>query len=343
MDFQVSDDQRALAEGVRAFCAGRLPGETIAQLANEGGSDPDLWKDLAELGVFALRTAESDGGLGLGFCEAVLVFEELGRRVAPGPLAWSHLATRYVEGAADGTTRVGGIDRRGAHADDPILVEHLDFIDCLLVLDESGIHRVDPKQVKGEKIEIPLDALTPLHRVGELPAGERLGDSEEAERLRREGAALVAAQQLGIAEATLDMAVAYAKTREQFGRPIGSFQALKHMMADMFVRQEIARAAVYAAGATLDDPAVGSIPRAVSSAKIMASEAALQNAGTCIQIHGGMGYTWEVPAHYFLKRARVFECLFGTVAEHNERSAEYLSERAEALCETRRQDRLGIY
>ena len=330
MDFQVSDDQKALAEGVRAFCAGRVPDETIARFAAEGISDLDLWSDLAELGVFSLRVAESAGGVGLGFCEAILVFEELGKRVVPGPLAWSHLATRYIESAADGSTRVGGIDRRGTHVDDPILLEHLDFIDVLLVLDEKGIHRVDPQQVDGEPIAIPLDALTPLHRVEALPPGEHLDGPEEAERFRMEGAALVAAQQLGIAEATLELAVAYAKTREQFGRPIGSFQALKHMMADMFVRQEIARAAVYAAGATLDDAEVGSAPRAVSSAKIMASEAALQNAATCIQIHGGMGYTWEVPAHYFLKRARVLECLFGTVGEHTERSADHLSERAAA-------------
>lgn len=330
MNFQVNDDQRALAEGVRAFCDRRLPDETIAQLALSGGSDSDLWSELAELGVFSLRMDEAQGGLGLGFSEAVLVFEELGRRVVPGPLAWSHLATRYIETAADGQSRVGGIDRLGAHAQDPILVEHLDFIDALLVLDETGIYQVDAREVEGQAIAIPLDALTPLHRVETLPLGERLGGPEEAEHFRLEGAALIAAQQLGIAEATLEIAVEYAKTREQFGRPIGGFQALKHMMADMFVRQEISRAAVYAAGATLDDPGVGSISRAVSSAKLVAGDAARKNAGACIQIHGGMGYTWEVPAHYFLKRARVLECVFGTETEHAERSAEYLSERAAA-------------
>ena len=129
-------------------------------------------------------------------------------------------------------------------------------------------------------------------------------------------------QLLGIAEATLELAVEYAKGREQFGRPIGSFQAVKHMLADMFVRQEVCRAAVYAAGATCDDPLVGDVERAVSSAKLSAGEAALQNARACIQVHGGMGYTWEVAAHYYLKRCWVLESLFGTCEEHSERVAE---------------------
>ena len=115
-----------------------------------------------------------------------------------------------------------------------------------------------------------------------------------------------------MAEAATDLAVAYAKDRQQFGRPIGAFQALKHLMADMFVRAELARGAVYAAGVTLDDPAVGSVERAVASAKVTAGEAALANAKTCIQVHGGMGYTWEVDAHLLLKRAYVLEAAFGT-------------------------------
>ncbi len=116
---------------------------------------------------------------------------------------------------------------------------------------------------------------------------------------------------LGVAEASTDLAVAYAKERQQFGRPIGAFQALKHLMADMFVRAELARGAVYAAGVTLDDPVVGSVERAVAGAKITAGEAAIGNGKTCVQVHGGMGYTWEVDAHLLLKRAYVLEAAFG--------------------------------
>ena len=328
MDFQVSEDQRALADGVRSFLTGRLPDEEIARLAQSGSLDAGLWKELAELGVFSLQLDEDRGGIGLGFAEAVLVFAELGRRATPGPLAWSHLAGAWIDDAASGKTVVGGIDRTGAHAADPLLVEHLDDLDVLLVIDEDAIRRLDARELEGQAVAVPLDPLTPLHRVDRLPSGEKIGGPPEAAKFRQEGAALAAAQLLGIAEATLSLAVEYAKTREQFGRAIGGFQALKHMMADMFVRQEVARSAVYAAGATLDDPEVGSIARAVSSAKLVAGEAALKNAATCIQIHGGMGFTWEVPAHYFLKRARVLECVFGTGPEHAERSANLLAERA---------------
>ena len=121
---------------------------------------------------------------------------------------------------------------------------------------------------------------------------------------------LVAGLQLGIAGAACDLAVAYAKERVQFDRPIGSFQALKHLMADMLVRVEVARGAAYAAGVTLDDPAVGSPERAVASAAVTASEAAVGNTKTCVQVHGGMGFTWEVDAHLLFKRAYALEPQF---------------------------------
>ena len=164
-----------------------------------------------------------------------------------------------------------------------------------------------------DRVEVLLDPLTPVSRLAApLPHGERIGDATTAADLRLAGAALSAALELGLAEAATDLAVAYAKERHQFGRPIGAFQALKHLMADMFVRAELARSAVYAAGVTLDDPSVGSVTRAVASAKVTAGEAALGNAKTCIQVHGGMGYTWEIDAHLLLKRAYVLEASFGT-------------------------------
>ena len=118
------------------------------------------------------------------------------------------------------------------------------------------------------------------------------------------------------AEATTELAVAYAKERHQFDRPIGSFQAVKHLLADMVVRAEVARAAVYAAGVTLDDPLVGDAARAVATAKFMAGEAARQNGKACVQVHGGMGFTWEVDAHLYLKRAWVLDAAFGSVDDH---------------------------
>jgi alkylation response protein AidB-like acyl-CoA dehydrogenase len=138
------------------------------------------------------------------------------------------------------------------------------------------------------------------------------------------GTALAAALLLGIAEATTDIGVAYAKQRVQFDRPIGTFQAIKHLLADMLVRTELARAAAYAAGVTLDDPAVGDPRRAAVTAKLMAGEAALKNGHACIQVHGGMGFTWEVDAHLYLKRAWLLDTVFGSVGDQARAMAQFL-------------------
>ena len=316
MSFRPTEEQRELQSGVRAFCEARLGLERIRTLEGSGFA-ADLWRELAEMGVFGLRLGSDAGGMGLGAAEAVLVFEELGRALAPGPLVWTHLAAGLVPGAAAGEVVVGGLDLIGAH-DGALLIEHREALDVLIVLREDGVHRVDIASLGGKPVAMPLDPLTPVHQIESLPRGDRIGSPEDARALRTLGAALTAAAQLGVAEATHDLGVAYAKVREQFGRAIGSFQAIKHMLADSFVRQEVARASVYAAGATLDHPEVGPVAQAVSGAKINAGEAAMKNARTCIQVHGGMGYTWEVPAHYYYKRAWVLEQSFGTATEHAE-------------------------
>ena len=324
MDFRPTEDQKALRDGLRSFCEGMFAADRLPELEKSLGLDRALWKEIADMGVFGLRVPEAEGGVGLGFSEAVLVFAELGRRLVPGPLAWTQLAARLVDGAAAGDTVVGGIELPGRDAPpaQPIVVEHLASLDVLLVLRPEGIERVDPRRVGASPIEVPLDPLTPIHRVEELPPGEPLGGAAEAARMRLEGAALVAGQQLGLAEGALELANAYAKEREQFGRPIGGFQAVKHMLAEMFVHQEAARAGAYNAGATLDAPEVADVRRAVSSAKVTAGEAAIRNARACIQVHGGMGFTWEVVAHYYLKRAWVLENCFGNRDEHAERIAD---------------------
>jgi alkylation response protein AidB-like acyl-CoA dehydrogenase len=314
VDFRVDADQQALKDGVRSFCGGRVPLETLRELEGTGGFDASLWKELAELGVFALRLPEDQGGAGLGMAEAVLVFEELGRALVPAPLLWSHLAAGLLPGAADGDVVVGGLDLVGA-ACEPYLVEHWEALDALLVLRRDRVERIDARSLSVTPVATPLDPLTPLHHVQELPAGDEIGGADLARELRLVGAALVSGQLLGSAEASLELALDYAKKREQFGRVIGSFQALKHMLADMFARQELARAGVYAAGATLDQRQVGNVERAVSTGKLMAGEAAMKNARACIQIHGGMGYTWEVPAHYHYKRTWVLGSQFGTSDE----------------------------
>jgi alkylation response protein AidB-like acyl-CoA dehydrogenase len=325
VDFELSGDQEALQKAVRKLCAGAFPMATVRSLETHAGVDRDLWRRLADAGVFSLRLTEAAGGAGLGSCEAVLVFEELGRALVPGPLLWTHLAAGFMDGAATGQLVVGGVERRvGQDGQAPTMVEHLAAVDRLLVLDEAGVWEVEPAAVEGEPVQHPLDPLTPLHAVRRLSPGARLAGPETAADCRLEGATLAAALLLGLAAAVTDMAVAYAKEREQFERPIGSFQAVKHLLADMLVRTEVARAAVYAAGVHLDDPDIGDVERAVAGAKLMAGEAALANGKTCIQVHGGMGFTWEVDAHLYLKRARVLDTVFGPVDTQAEVMAEFI-------------------
>lgn len=322
MDFELTADQVALQEGMRNFCAGRFSIDAVRRLADVGGVDRQAWGELAEMGVFALRLPEADGGVDLGWADAVLAFEELGRALVPGPLVWTHLAAGLVPGAATGEAIVGGIER-----DDPSgLIEHRDALDHLVVLDGDGAWLVEASELRTEPVATPLDPLTPVARlVGALPQGERLLDGDGAVALRQQGGALVAATMLGIAEAATDSAVAYAHERVQFDKPIGAFQAVKHLLADMFTRTELARAAVYAAGVTLDEPSVGPVERAVAAAKLMAAEAGVGNGKSCIQVHGGMGYTWEVDAHLYLKRAYVLEPLFGSREECADAMAGLLS------------------
>jgi alkylation response protein AidB-like acyl-CoA dehydrogenase len=313
MDLELSEDEAALQEGVRKLCEGRFPMDRVRAAQEHAGVDRDGWRELGDAGVFALRVPEADGGVGLGMTEAVLVFEELGRALVPGPLLGSHLAAALVDGAADGSRVVGVLDTR----ETPVLVEHLPGLDVVLLVDDEGLRAVDPGAIEAEEQRLPLDPLTPVYRVtGPLPTGEPVAGSETVARMEIDGAALVAALQLGIAEAVTELSVAYAKERQQFDRPIGSFQAVKHLCADMLVRTEVARAAVYAAGVTLDDPEVGDPLRAVHAAKVTAGEAAVRNGKAAIQVHGGMGFTWEVDAHLYLKRAWWLDTVLGSVDAH---------------------------
>jgi len=321
MDFRVHEEQEELRRTVRQFCARRLARARLDEIAQAGRVDRTLWSELAEMSVFDLRVSVARGGLGRSSADAVLVFAELGRALVPGPVAWTHAAAALLPGAPAGELVVGGVDATGDDARGPLFVEHLSSLDALLVLHDDRVERVDPAKLEAKQVSTPLDPLTPVSVVTALPRGELLAAADGAARVRREVTALVAAELLGVAEQTLELAVGYAKMREQFGRPIGSFQAIKHVLADMFVRLEIARAAVYAAGATLDAPEVGDVDRAVSVAKLQAGAAAIDNARACIQVHGGMGYTWELPAHLYLKRAWALENVLGTRESHARRIA----------------------
>ncbi len=300
VNFDLSDDQVALRDAIRRRCEDRFDSTRV-----RAGFDADAFAELADAGVFSLRAD------GFAWADASLVFQELGRALVPGPLVWSHLAHGLVDGI------IGGLERPAAGQ--PVLVEHLDALDALVVLDDDGVVAVPADALRGATpLDWPLDPLTPLHRADTVPAGTRVGDAATARGWRDAGRVLVAAFQAGMAQACADRATAYALAREQFNRPIGSFQAVKHLLADLAVRAEVARAAVDAAACHLDDPDVGDVDRAVRTAKCLAGEAALANAKGSLQVHGGIGFTWEVDVHLYLKRAWLLNTTFGSPDEHAE-------------------------
>ncbi|MFE9402052.1 acyl-CoA dehydrogenase family protein [Streptomyces sp. NPDC006530] len=267
MDFQPTDEQRALKSGMRELLGARFDRDALRAAVERPALDRALWRALGEAGFFALRLPEREGGVGLGLPEAALLFEEAGRALLPGPLVATHLAARDVPGAASGETVVTRVD--GA---------------LVAWLDEADLIQGDARDAT---LMRPLDPLTPLHRI-HAPHADALP----------EAVLLTAAEQLGSAARTTELAVQHARQRAQFGRPVGSFQAVKHLCADMLVRTEVARAAVYAAAVTGDRDEI-------AGAKLLADEAAVRCARDCLQVHGGMGFTWEADVHLHLKRAWV--------------------------------------
>ncbi|MYT40166.1 acyl-CoA dehydrogenase [Streptomyces sp. SID8356] len=370
MDLQLSDDQRALRSGMRELLGAVFDRETLRAAVERGGTvDRGLWRELGAAGLFALRLPEEAGGVGLGLPEAVLLFEEAGRALLPGPLVATHLAAGAVEGAAEGEAVVTALEGGGrpvpylADADavlvgpgvltDPAAPTGSGLLTVPAAPTGSGLLtvpaaptgsglRAGSGALTGEALAafvaeaVPvrsLDPLTPLHRVEELAAaapglaggpeayraeglagaGAGLAGGSEAYpgALCREGALLTAAEQLGSATRTTEMAVQHARTRKQFGSPIGSFQAVQHLCADMLARTEPARGALYAAALTAD-------PVEIAAAKLLADEAAVRNARDCLQIHGGMGFTWEADVHLHLKRAWLRASRWLTAAESEE-------------------------
>ncbi|MEU5594409.1 acyl-CoA dehydrogenase family protein [Streptomyces sp. NPDC020298] len=288
MRFQLTDEQRALRDGVRRLLARRFDAGALRAAVAEPGLDRALWRELGEAGFFALRLPEADGGAGAGLPEAVLAFEEAGRALLPGPLAATHLAAGTVPGAATGEAVVTAVDGG--------LVEWLAEADTVLG-DASGA--------------VPLrsaDPLTPLHRVPGVPGVAGVPGARAPDPV---AVLLTAAEQLGTAARVCELAVQHARARKQFGQPVGAFQAVKHLCAEMLVRAETARAAVYAAAVTAD-------PVDIAAARLLADEAALRGARDCLQVHGGMGFTWEAEVHLHLKRTWVRAQRAGGVTESEE-------------------------
>lgn len=322
MDFALSDDQIELTGVIRKFAEDRFPTEVVRSFGEPGGFDRSRWGELAALGTFGISLPESDGGVGLGVIDTVLVHETLGGALTPGPLVAASLLAGVVPGVLEGEV-VPAIAQRPAHG--PFVVEHLRDADVLVVVDDDGIRVFPTDAVTARRVDHPADPATPVAVVDHVPDEVPMGDPGQVARLRTLGSLYASAQLVGNSEASTALAVEYAKERHQFGRPIGSFQGLKHLLADCLVRTEVARSAVWAAGVVSDEPEAGDLHRAVAGARVLAARAGTENAKTCIQVHGGMGFTWEVDAHLFLKRAWVLETQFDTPDDAAEAVADCLA------------------
>lgn len=291
MDFRFTDDQSALAETVREYLAGTHGPEVLRRLDQGDGRDPAIWQGLVEMGLTGLLIPEDHGGLGLGLVDAVLVARECGRACLAEPLV---------------DTALIGV---------PWLISHgkIDGLADILAGRRmvAPAHAINPWVTDGDGE--PLASVDPLRRLAAAPA-----DASYDPYLLDLGALMSAAQLVGLAEAMLGQAVEYAKIRTQFGQPIGGFQAIKHSLATCAVALEFARPVLWRASDALQQR-IASASVHVSHAKVAATDAAMQTAETAIQVHGAMGYTYEVDLHFWMKRSWALAGAWGARAFHLKR------------------------
>ncbi|MCW2616499.1 MAG: acyl-CoA dehydrogenase protein [Frankiales bacterium] len=359
MQFQLTDEQRALQDAVRSYLRDRFGPTQVRELYENDtdGVPADLWKAVNEQGWLAVLVPEELDGLGLGLLDASVIARAFGAATAPGPWQSTILAGEAVRLAgsdaqrktllsklAEGSlTAAVALVRNGATpnpAGAPVvasgptltgdlgLVEYAEAADVLVVASrDGGLHLVDPK---GAGVTITpqdsLDRTTKLARVQlDGAAAERLGGSspDVLQEVLDRAAVLVANDLAGIARKALTETVEYDKIRQQFGKPVGSFQAIKHELADLHMAVTMAEhAATYAAHAfDIDAP---DKRLAASIAKSKAADASRTAVSAMIQFHGGIGYTWEHDSHFYFKRSKRQEASFGDVAQHRERIATIL-------------------
>jgi alkylation response protein AidB-like acyl-CoA dehydrogenase len=282
MDFTFTPEQDALREQARAFLADH--------------QEPS-WTELAELGWTGVSIAEKHGGAGLTFLEEAVLFEELGRALYHGPY-FSTVALMLPALPEDLQADVAAGDSSWTLAFGP-LVPDLDTADNVAIVGGDGIYALE-----GEDRELltTTDESRPLGVVRGGDPGRRLADSAVLEDIRSRSLAALAIESCGVARRALELGIEHASTREQFGRPIGVYQAVSHPLADAYTRLELARSlSLWAAWciAAGDEQA----PVAAAAAKSYAAEAAVEVCETAIQVHGGIGFTWEHVLHRLYKRA----------------------------------------
>jgi alkylation response protein AidB-like acyl-CoA dehydrogenase len=353
VDFDLSEDQLALRDGARELLDDRAtPARVRAVAAGPERLDRQLWAAMVDQGWLAIAVPEADGGVGLGTVELAILLEQVGAHVAPVPFLPGVLAIDVLR-AAGHPDPIGGLVAGETVAcvawsrqpdavmvaADGTLTGRADptpwapLADLALVVaqapDGPSVHLVDLAAAGRPGAEPAMELTRPIGWLTftGTPA-TRLGGADLAGALLDRGAAFTAAEMLGGAQRVLDLAVEYAKDRVQFGRPIGSFQAVKHRCADMLVDVEGMRStalwAAWCLGAG-DDQSV-----AASTAKTWGSDASKRVMASALQVHGGIGFTWEHDLHLFLKRAQLDQLAFGDASFHRARLAALLRPRVVA-------------
>jgi alkylation response protein AidB-like acyl-CoA dehydrogenase len=328
MDLMPTPEQDAIRDSVRAFLDKELPMSRVRALMGAPADAYDaLWRSAAALGFFSLGLPEKLGGAGYAITEEMVLFEELGRTLAPGPWLGSVLAAHALAGGDDrargaldrvvsGALRVAVcIDRWGGALSvrgDRVSGTRSAVLGAGLAdVEDVGVVFVPADGAVKVEAVASLDATNPVGTVVFRDAPCTVLSRTDATPLRRAATLLACAEAVGGIARTVEMSVEYAKVRQQFGKPIGSFQAVKHRCADMAVRAEVARSATtYATVSVRDDAPDADFQVAV--AKLLAANAYLSNSADNVQNHGGMGFTWECDAHLYVKRARAFDATLGT-------------------------------
>jgi alkylation response protein AidB-like acyl-CoA dehydrogenase len=314
MRFALTEEQADLVATVHTLIAKRAASMDLrAAISTPEGYDTTLWQTLTEqIGVTSLAVPEAYGGVGCTYIEAHLVLEELGATLTPSPFVGTLLANQVLTAAdtpqaCELLERIAGGATAAVAAPGSDLVIDASGAEILLVVRGDQVHAVDPSAAT----VTPTPALDPTWRfatvtIDDLP-DESVGTVDPA-YVTTVGATMMTALQAGAAREALERTVAYLKERHQFGRPLGSFQALKHRCADLLVQVETARTMSWAAAWELTQPTPD--VRLVHAAKTWCSDAFSQVAAEMIQLHGGVAITWEHDAHLYFKRAHATAQLF---------------------------------
>jgi alkylation response protein AidB-like acyl-CoA dehydrogenase len=348
MDFDLSDDQLALRDAARDLLDRRCDRAVVRAALDEPHFDRDLWAAMTEQGWLGIGVGEDRGGLGLGTVETAVLLEQTGAHLAPVPFLQQVHALPVLVDTSWGPELVAGEAVAAAartpvvrHGDDTVSGRPEPVIfgasaDVLVVpaRTEGG----EPSLVAVDLRDVPVRAEPAMDQTRELAwveldrrAAEVVGDADSVAAFLDRGATFHAVEMLGCADAVLSLAVEYAKEREQFGRPIGSFQAVKHRCADMLVDVEGMRSAAYYAAWAIGAAADGDEASvAASTAKVWCSDAGLRVAESALQVHGGIGFTWESDVHLHLKRAQLDQVSFGDAAHHRARLTDLLRARLAA-------------